>query len=250
MRWITLLWRIGTVALAIGLALLVAWLIPSSAEYRHRMSWPIEPEQYVFRETGIYSPQNGLQISMNATDNVRVYLLGASLVELDNWKTLLREVYPDSEGPGLEIFIEIYTLPLLFFHEAYPEQPPPDLYGPQIYEVITTPTKTQSMVWNVTVLDKGLETHPEIILWDPTPGSTFSHELFPADVLNIMAVVANPSSDTVEVDIEIKEVLAVAPKDRIIFPAQLLISIGIGLTIVWLVSRSKEKFEKSLSDRG
>jgi len=247
MRWITLLWRIGTVALAIGLALLVAWLIPSSAEYPYRMIRPIEPEQYMTGELEVYSPQNGLQISVNATDEVRVYLLGVSSLELDNWKTLLREAYPDSESPDLEIFIEFYTVPLLFFHEAYPEQPPPDLFGPQI---ITTPTKTQSMVWNVTVLDKGLQTHPEIILWNPPPGSTFSHELFPEDVLNIMAVVANPSSNTVEVDMEIKEVLAVAPKDRIIFPAQLLISIGIGLTIVWLVSRSKGKFEKALSDRG
>lgn len=246
MRWITLLWRIGTVALAIGLALLVAWLIPSSAEYPHRMSRSIEPEQYKTVELEVYSPQNGLQISVEATDNVRVYLLGASSLELDNWKTLLREAYPDSESPDLEIFIEFFTVPLLFFHEAYPEQPfpdfrpLPDLYGPQ----------SQSMVWNVTVLDKGLQTHPEIILWDPPSGSVFSHELFPEDVLNIMAVVANPSSDTVEVDVEIKKVVAVAPKDRIIVPAQFLISIGIGLTIVWLVSRSKEKFEKALSDRG
>jgi hypothetical protein len=233
MRWITLLWRIGTVALAIGLALLVAWLIPSGSEYQSGWSQPIEPGQYMTGESEVYSPQTGLQISVEATDNVRVYLLGASLLELDNWKTLLREAYPDSERPDLEIFIEFYTLPLLFFHEAYPEQTPPDLFDPQ----------TQNMVWNVTTLDKGLQTHPEIILWDPPPGSVFSHELFPEDVLNIIAVVANPSSNTVEVDMEIKEVVAVAPKDRIIFPAQLLISIGIGLNIVWLVSR---KFRKSI----
>ena len=238
MRWITLLWRIGTVALAIGLALLVAWLIPSSAEYPYRMSRSIEPEQYMLRELGVYSPQNGLQISVNATDNVRVYLLGASLLELDNWKTLLKETYPDSD-PYLEMFIYSYTVPLIFFHEAYPEETHLSLNDSQ----------TLSMLWNIAVLDKGLQTHPEIILWDPPSGSVFSHELFPEDVLNIMAVVANPSSNTVEVDMEIKEVLAVAPKDRIIFPAQLLISIGIGLTIVWLVSRSKGKFEKALSDR-
>lgn len=246
MRWITLLWRIGTVALAIGLALLVAWLIPSSAEYPYRMSRSIEPEQYKTVELEVYSPQNGLQISVEATDNVRVYLLGASSLELDNWKTLLREAYPDSESRDLEIFIEFYTVPLLFFHEAYPEQPFPDFLPlPDLYG-----SQSQSMVWNVTVLDKGLQTHPEIILWDPPSGSVFSHELFPEDVLNIMAVVANPSSDTVEVDVEIKKVVVVAPKDRIIVPAQFLISIGIGLTIVWLVSRSKEKFEKALSDRG
>ena len=136
MRWITLLWRIGTVALAIGLALLVAWLIPSGSEYQSGWSQPIEPEQYMlgesidmFGESRVYSPQNGLQISVEATDNVRVYLLGASLLELDNWKALLREAYPDSESPDLEIFIEFYTVPLLFFHEAYPEQTPPE----QIY---------------------------------------------------------------------------------------------------------------------
>ena len=96
MRWITLLWRIGTVALAIGLALLIAWLIPSSPEYPFGWSRSIEPEQYMVGESRVYSPQNGLQISVNATDNVRVYLLGVNSVELDNWKTLLREAYPDS----------------------------------------------------------------------------------------------------------------------------------------------------------
>ncbi len=233
MRWITLLGRIGTVILAIGLALLIAWLIPSGVNYKSGWMGPIEPEQYVTGEPQVWSPQNGLQISVEATDNVRVYLLGVSLPELDNWKTLLSEAYADSESPGLEMFIESYTLPLLFFHEAYPEQTlkGEDLYNPQ----------TGGMVWNVTVLDKGLETHPGIILWDPPPGSTFSHELFPEDILSIVAVVANPSSDTVEVDVGIKEVTAVAPKERIIFPAILLISIGIALAIPWLILRKVKK---------
>jgi len=233
MRWITLLGRTGTVILAIGLALLIIWLIPSGVNYRSGWTGPIEPEQYETGEPQVWWPQNGLQISVEATDNVNVYLLGVSLPELDNWKTLLREAYADSDDPGLEMFIESYTLPLLFFHEAYPEQTlnGEDLYNPQ----------TRGMVWNVTVLDKGLETHPEIILWDPPSGSTFSHELFPEDILSIVAVVANLSSDTVEVDVGITEVTAVAPKERIIFPAILLISIGIGLTILWLVSRKVRK---------
>jgi hypothetical protein len=233
MRWITLLGRIGTVILAIGLALLIAWLIPSGTGGRSGWSGPIEPEQYETGGPEVSSPQNGLQISVDATGDVRVYLLGISLPELYNWKTLLREAYADSESPGLEIFIEVHTVPLLFFHEAYPEQAlkGEDLYSPQ----------TRSMVWNVTVLDKGLETHPEIILWNPPPGSAFSHELFPEDVLYIMAVVANPSSDTVEVDVEIKEVTAVTPKDRLIFPARLLIPIGIALAIPWLILRKVKK---------
>jgi hypothetical protein len=233
MRWITLLGRIGTVILAIGLALFVFSLIPSGTRYEPGGSQPIGPEQYMLEELWVYLPQTGLQISVESTDNVRVYLLGVSQVELYNWKTLLREAYADSESPGLEVFIEVYTVPLLFFHEAYPEQTlkGEDLYDPQ----------TQSMVWNVAVLDKGLQAHPEIILWNPPPGSAFSHELLPADALDIMVVIANPSSDTVEVDWKVKEIAAVAAKERVIVAARLLIPIGIALAIPWLVLRRVKK---------
>jgi hypothetical protein len=231
MRWITLLGRIGTVILAIGLALFVFFLIPSGARYEPGGSQPIGPEQYMLEELWVYLPQTGLQISVESTDNVRVYLLGVSQVELDNWITLLSEAYTDPESPGLEMFIEVYTVPMIFFHEAYPEETSPNLDDPQ----------TQSMVWNVTVLDKGLETHPEIILWGPPPGSSFSHELLPADALDIMVVIANPSSDTVGVDWKVKEIAAVAAKERVIVAARLLIPIGIALAIPWLVLRRVKK---------
>jgi len=230
MRWITLLGRIGTVILMIGLALLVFSLIPSGAGFQSAWSQTIEPEQYMIRELRVYSPQAGLQISVNSTDNVRVYLLGVSPVELDNWRTLLKETYPDSD-PYLEMFIYSYTVPLLFFHEAYPEETLPDLDDPQTWDVM----------WDVAALDKGLQTHPEIILWGPPPGSAFSHELFPADALDIIAVVANPSSNTVEVDMEIRDLAVVAAKERVIVASRLLIPIGIALAIPWLILRKVKK---------
>ena len=230
MRWVTLLGRIGTVILMIGLALLVFSLIPSGAGFQSAWSQPIEPEQYMLEELGVYSPQTGLQISVNSTDNVHVYLLGVSPVELDNWRTLLKETYPDSD-PYLEMFIYSYTVPLIFFHEAYPEETHLSLNDSQ----------TLSMLWNIAVLDKGLQTYPEIILWGPPPSSAFSHELFPADALDIIAVVANPSSNTVVVDMEIRDLAAVAAKERVIVAARLLIPIGIVLTIPWLISRKVKK---------
>ena len=225
MRWITLLGRIGTVILMIGLALLVFSLIPSGAGFQSAWSQPIEPEQYMIRE--VYSPQTGFQISVESTDNVHVYLLGVSPVELDNWKTLLREAYPDLD----EIFIRFWVVPMIFFHEAYPEETLPNLDDPQTWD----------MMWDVAVLDKGLQTHPEIILWDPPPSSSFSHELFPADALDIMAVVANPSSSAVEVDMEIRDLAALAAKERVIVAARLLIPIGIVLAIPWLILRKAKK---------
>ena len=230
MRWVTLLGRIGTVILMIGLALLVFSLIPSGTGSQSGWIPPIEPEQYIIRELGVYSPQTGLQISVESTDNVHVYLLGVKSIELDNWRTLLMEAYPDSD-PYLEMFIYSYTVPMIFFHEAYPEETHPNLDDPQ----------TQSMLWDVAVLDKGLQTYPEIILWDPPPSSAFSHELFPADALDIIAVFANPSSNTVVVDMEIRDLAAVAAKERVILAARLLIPIGIALAIPWLILRKVKK---------
>jgi hypothetical protein len=225
MRWITLLGRIGTVILAIGLALLIAWLIPSGSGSWSGWSQPIEPEQYIIERLGVYSPQTGFQISVESTDNIRVYLLGVNSVELDNWRTSVREAYPDLD----DMWIRIFPVPLIFVREAYP-----DLDDPQIEDIM-------DIVWNVAVLDKGLQTHPEIILWDPPPSSSFSHELFPANTLDIMAVVANPSSNTVEVETRITDLTALAPKERVILPAILLISIGIALAIPWLISRKVKK---------
>ena len=230
MRWITLLGRIGTVILMIGLALLVFSLIPSGARYEPGGSQPIGPEQYMLEELWVYLPQTGLQISVESTDNVHVYLLGVSQVELDNWITLLMETYPDSD-PYLAMFIYSYTVPMIFFHEAYPEETHLSLNDSQTWD----------MMWDVAVLDKGLQTHPEIILWDPPPGSSFSHELLPADALDIMVVIANPSSNTVEVDWKVKEIAAVAAKERVIVAARLLIPIGIALAIPWLILRKVKK---------
>ena len=230
MRWITLLGRIGTVILMIGLALLVFSLIPSGARYEPGGSQPIGPEQYMLEELWVYLPQTGLQISVESTDNVHVYLLGVSQVERDNWITLLMETYPDSD-PYLEMFIYSYTVPMIFFHEAYPEETHLSLNDSQTWD----------MMWDVAVLDKGLQTHPEIILWGLPPGSSFSHELLPADALDIMVVIANPSSNTVEVDWKVKDIAAVAAKERVIVAARLLIPIGIALAIPWLILRKVKK---------
>jgi len=227
MRWITLVGRIGTVILAIGLALLVAWLIPSGSSSWSGVSQPVEPEQYMISELGVYSPQTAFRISVESSDNVRVYLVGVSPDELNDWIALLRETYPNF----FETVSNFYTVPLIFFHEAYPEQTSPYLGDPQ----------TESRIWDVAVLDKGLQTHPEIILWGPPPSSSFSHELFPADVLHIWVIVANPSDGTVAVDTKVWDLTTLAPKERVIRPAILFISIGIALAIPWLILRKLKK---------
>lgn len=227
MRWVTFVGRIGTVILAIGLALLVAWLIPSVSSSWSGVSQSVEPEQYMISELGVYSPQIAFKISVESSDNVRVYLVGVSPDELDNWRQLLSETYPNF----FETVSNFYTVPLIFFHEAYPEETSPYLGDPQ----------TESRIWDVAVLDKGLQTYPDIILWDPPPSSAYSSEFYPADVLHIWVIVANPSDGTVTVDTKVWDLTTLAPKERVIRPAILFISIGIVLAIPWLISRKVKK---------
>jgi len=224
MRWITLLGRIGTVILMIGLALFLVSRIPTPTGYTGS-SGSISPGEYQIEHSGVYLAQTGFQISVNSSDNISVYILGVSLVELDSWKTLLKETYPGSQVSTY------YIVPMIFFHEAYPEQPLPDLFAPQ----------TPSMLWAIAVLDKGLQTHPGIILWDPPPSSAFSYEFFPADVLDLTFIIANPSSNVAEIETEIRYSTGLVAKGNVILAIRLLISIGIALAIPWLILRKVKK---------
>lgn len=223
MRWVTLLGRIGTVILMIGLALLVASRIPLDTGYSG-IRGPISPEEYRIEHSQVYAPQTGFQISVESTDNIRVYLLGVRPVELDNWQTQVVEAYPD-----LPLMTDRFIMPLVFLREAYP-----DLDDPQIPDIM-------DIMWDIAVLDKGLQTYPEIILWDPPPSTTLSHEFISTDELYITVMVANPSSNTVEVATKVTDLTALAAKERVVAAARLLVSIGIALAIPWLVSKKVKK---------
>ena len=225
MRWITLLGRTGTVILMVGLALVLVSLPPPASPSQSKHAGSISPEEYEIEHSGVYRPQTGFQISVESTDNVRVYLLGVSPLEFDNWKTQVREAYPDLD----DMLLDSFVVPLIFVREAYP-----DLDVPQIWDIM-------DIVWNISVLDKGLQTHPEIVLWQSPPSSTLSHEFFPADVLTITVIVANPSTGNVTVETEIRDLTVLAPKERVTLPALLLISIGIALAIPWLILRKVKR---------
>jgi len=225
MRWITLLGRTGTVILMVGLALVLVSLLPPTSQSKSSHAGSMSPKEYEIEHSGVYTPQTGFQISVESTDNVRVYILGVSPLEFDNWKTRVREAYPDLD----DMLLDSFVVPLIFVREAYP-----DLDVPQIWDIM-------DIMLNVAVLDKGLQTHPEIVLWKSPPSSTLSHEFFPADVLTITVIVANPSTGNVTVETEIRDLTVLAPKERVILPALLLISIGIALAIPWLILRKVKR---------
>lgn len=225
MRWITLLGRTGTVVLMVGLALVLVSVPPTGSPNQSSSSGSMPAEEYRIQHSGVYRPQTGFQISVESSESLRVYLLGLNRLELENWRTQVKEAYPNLD----DMWIRTFTVPLIFVREAYP-----DLDDPQIEDIV-------DIVWNISVLDKGLQTHPEIVLWQSPPSSTLSHEFFPADVLTVTAIVANPSSGNATVRTTIRDLAALAPKERVILPAVLLTSIGAALAIPWLVLRKVKK---------
>jgi hypothetical protein len=225
MRWTTLLGRMGTVILMVGLAVVLVSVPPPGSPHQSSSSGSMSAEEYKIEHSGVYRPQTGFQISVESTESVCVYLLGLSSPELENWRTQVREAYPDLD----DMWIKLFTVPLIFVREAYP-----DLDDPQIEDIM-------DIVWSISVLDKGLQTHPEIVLWQSHPSRILSHEFFPADVLTVTVVVANPSSVNATVRTKIRDLAALAPKERVILPALLLIAIGIGLAIPWLILRKVKK---------
>jgi len=193
MRWITLLGRLGTVTLMAGLALGLVWLIPSAQMgITFGGENRVLPEQYQTSYTGsTLTPQNGLSISIESNGTLIVYFLNIFQWDLQDWA------------------------------RTWVEQQFPNL--------------TESEVWlstsNMTVLNAFLESHSDVVLWKSDATTELSKEFFPTTVSNATIIIANPSVNYVTFQYEIKTVTSLAPKNRLLLSAQLLIPIGVVLAI-------------------
>jgi len=196
MRWITLSGRMGAVILMVGLALaLVSLIPPATIGFKYTSRGILMPEKYRIEHSGTYTPQTGLRISVKSNDSVYVYLLSANRLQIENWT------------------------------KTWVQETFPDLDEAQIMLGMR----------NITVLDEVLQIHSDIILRKSPSGRDLSFEFLPSSVLNITAIIVNPSSDTVEREFEITTITALASRERVIVPAQWMIPIGIVLALPWLI---------------
>ena len=197
MSWISLIGRAGTVLLMIGLALGLVSLMPAAP-----MSWSYSsssqdapPEKYTSLSiTSVITPQTGLLITMNASNEVYVYVLDVFENDLRDWSaSWVREHFPDID---------------------------------------------ESALWwesrNLTVLDAFLESQSDVVVWKSDLFTKLSHEVFPAKVSNATVLVANPSHNSVQFGYEIKSITSLAPRERTFTTAQLLVLVGVILTVPWI----------------
>lgn len=200
--WTTLIGRIGTVFLTVGLALALVSTIPPAIGYTNTRTGWIASEKYQSMHSMVYTPQNGLQITLNSNCTVKLYILGVSEFELIMWA-------------------------LNWVNETYP-----DLEDFQMWD----------SVWNLTVLEMFLQEHsPDIVLWESPLEHNITYDYFPPTVLNITLVVANPTIDMAEVEVTTTSMTAFAPRERVALSALFLIPTGTVLAIPWIISKVKRK---------
>jgi hypothetical protein len=74
-RWTTVLGRVGTVLIAISLALLLVSLIPQINLMIFRGGMPLSPELIYVTNSQVLNPQQGVQVKVTVEGTINVYLL-------------------------------------------------------------------------------------------------------------------------------------------------------------------------------
>jgi len=201
-RWITLLGRIGTVLLMIGLALALVSQIPSAGVGSLSSStFSVLPKKYFMVDSMRLTPQNGISISVESDGAIDVYILGVFMIELQNWtRNWVEEQFPNLEEPEIWLMAE-----------------------------------------NLTALEAFIENHEGVVLKKLDKVTKLTLEFFPDTVSNVTTLVANPSLDVISLTWETKRITSLAPKERVFASAQWLIPIGIALTVPWLILTKTRK---------
>jgi hypothetical protein len=94
-RWAILIGRIGTMLLAIGLALFLVSLIPPIRGLTSSSmgTFPLNPETWEARDQGILTPQQRLNFTISTNGTLNVYLFEVSSLTIYSW---INEHYPGS----------------------------------------------------------------------------------------------------------------------------------------------------------
>jgi len=95
-RWIISLGRGGTVLISIGLALLLVSLIPPAQLGSSSGGGGIGPKMFQPFSEYVLTPQQGLEVTINASGTLTVYILEVSTQTIYDW---ISEHYSEQETP-------------------------------------------------------------------------------------------------------------------------------------------------------
>jgi len=85
-RWKVLVGRVGTVLMAVGLALLLIGLIPTREETYEPYEQTMEASQFSFSPFQlILNPQRGIRVTVEADNELKVYILQTDYGNVSQW---------------------------------------------------------------------------------------------------------------------------------------------------------------------
>lgn len=169
-RWMILLGRVGTILIAVGLALFLVSLIPTVGLSSFNRHTTLNPKTFTTSSVSYYgqglTPQRGVQVTVTANGTVNVYLLEVSLKTLLDWlsdlnttqiadflaanQSLIGLNETVSEGTVEYIPTKVTNATLIFFN---PSLDPVDLrYEVTIINLIAPQAKVQSIAqWTIPI---------------------------------------------------------------------------------------------------
>lgn len=205
-RKLTLIGRIGTVFLVMGMALGLLSLLPViPAGFNAQGGVALRPEtHYVFPYTRIHSPQVGLQVTIEMNNTVQLYLIGEHAFQISTWT----EEWVSVQFPNF----------------SYPE--------------------IQGEMVKVYVLIAVLSDHPEALLLNETVSLEGTFQYFPPGITNVTIVIVNPHQQWVDDDIRMVEIASLVPRDRVFIPSISFLILGLILPIPWATKKIRKPNKK------
>jgi hypothetical protein len=190
--------RLGMVLVMIGLALGLISLFPPATRGTSFGNGSVQPGKYEFvYDASTLTPQIEVRISIESNGSLIFYLLRVSRGQLEDWAT------------------------------AWVRERFPDFTGIDLWLASH----------NMTVLEAFLESRPDVVLMKSEITYELSKEFLPATISNITGVIGNSSPNPVSFESEIEEVTSLAPREKILISAGLLVPIGFALVMPWVIKR-------------
>ena len=200
-RWIALLGRGGTILIAISLALLLVSLIPSARTV------PI----------------------VNTTE-----LAPDTFTPLRTFPPPLESFFERRLTPQQELEMEFTTNGTVTVYVLETDVQ-------SILNWISEQKQIFARDFNHTRLEEFLEAHPGSIGWESEIHDEIEYTYVPKTVTNATIILANPSSDTVNVLYHVTTTNIIAPADKVRTIALVTTPLGLILAIPWLANIWKER---------
>jgi len=165
-------------------------------------------------DSGLYTPHIGLQVTVEAEDMMRLYMISFNETYIAEW---IIDRYPLLGNQVIVIPSE----------------------GSQGGQVIYYPLSAISL--NASMVEEFLDAHPGSVLWSgETADGKISLEYEPRKVVQATVILLNLNEVPTPFEAEWERISLIASRERLIMPTQILFLLGGVFIIPWIIQLRKQ----------